>query len=230
MESSQLRSSPWKTLAGILLIALGALFMLDQVEYLDAGQILQRTWPLPIVLYGCLRWLARPARVVTPAIIVAIGLVLLAASLQFIPVSALTFIWPLALIAVGVWILFNRASLTRRTGSDPDNVDSFVIFGNVETLSRSQQFRGGSAVSMFGEIKMDLREAQPTSENATLDATSIFGAIAVRVPRDWRVEVSGAPIFGAINNRAIADGSPSQDMPTLKVDALAVFGEVKIEY
>ena len=224
-----MRSSPWKTLTGILLIALGALFMLDQVEYLDAGEVLQRTWPLPIILYGCLRWLAKPARVVTPAIIVAIGLVLLAASLEFIPVSALTFIWPLALIAIGAWILFNRASLSRRTSSDPDNADSFVIFGNVETLSRSQQFRGGSAVSMFGEIKLDLREAQPTSDHATLDATAIFGAVSIRVPRDWRVEVSGAPIFGKITNQAIADGSSSQGTAALKLDALAIFGEVNVE-
>ena len=113
--------------------------------------------------------------------------------------------------------------------SDPDNVDSFVIFGTVETRSRSQQFRGGSAVSMFGEIKLDLREAQPTSEGATLDATALFGALSIRVPKEWRVEVNGAPIFGSINNQAIADGSPSEDAPTLKVDALALFGEVKID-
>ena len=224
-----MRSTPLKTFTGILLVALGALFMLSQVDLVDAGYVLERTWPLPIILYGGLRWLASPARVVAPAIIVALGLVLLATSLQFIPASALTFIWPLALVAVGAWILFNRASLTRRTGSDPDNVDSFVIFGTVETFSRSRHFRGGSAVSMFGEIKLDLREAQPTSEGATLDATALFGALSIRVPKEWRVEVNGAPIFGSINNQAIADGSPSEDAPTLKVDALALFGEVKID-
>ena len=224
-----MRSTPLKTFTGILLVALGALFMLSQVDLVDAGYVLERTWPLPIILYGGLRWLASPARVVAPAIIVALGLVLLATSLQFIPASALTFIWPLALVAVGAWILFNRASLTRRTGSDPDNVDSFVIFGTVETFSRSRHFRGGSAVSMFGEIKLDLREAQPTSEGATLDATALFGALSIRVPKEWRVEVNGAPIFGSINNQAIADGSPSEDAPTLKIDALALFGEVKID-
>ena len=114
-----MRSTPLKTFTGILLVALGALFMLSQVDLVDAGYVLERTWPLPIILYGGLRWLASPARVVAPAIIVALGLVLLATSLQFIPASALTFIWPLALVAVGAWILFNRASLDPEDGQRP---------------------------------------------------------------------------------------------------------------
>ena len=224
-----MRSSPWKTLTGIVLIALGALFMIGQVGYVEPDNIVQRAWPLAIVLYGILHWLASPARFVTPAIIAAIGLVLLSTTLQLISASTLAFFWPLALVAVGAWILFNRASFARRSASDPDNVDSFVICGNVETLSRSQSFRGGSAVTMFGEIKLDLREAQPTSDFATLDATAIFGAVFIRVPRDWKVEVSGAPILGKITNPAVAESSPSQGTAVLKVDALAIFGEVKIE-
>ena len=224
-----MRSSPLKTFAGILLIALGTLFVLDQAGLVAAGEIIGRTWPLPIILYGGLLWLASPARVVVPAIVVVSGLVLLATTLDFVPGSALAYVWPLALIAVGAWILLNRVSTRQRIGDDLDSLDSFVIFGTIETRSRSQQFRGGSAVSMFGEIKLDLREAQPTSEGATLDATALFGALSIRVPKEWRVEVNGAPIFGSINNLAIADGSPSEDAPTLKVDALALFGEVKID-
>lgn len=224
-----MRSSPLKTFAGILLVALGALFMLGQVGLVDADYVLQRTWPLPIILYGGLLWLASPARVVVPAIVVVSGLVLLATTLDFVPGSALAYVWPLALIAVGAWILLNRVSTRQRIGDDLDSLDSFVIFGTIETRSRSQHFRGGSAVSMFGEIKLDLREAQPTSEGATLDATALFGALSIRVPKELRVEVNGAPIFGSINNQAIADGSPSEDAPTLKVDALALFGEVKID-
>ena len=212
-----------------MLIALGALFILDQAGLVEAGQVIGRTWPLAIILYGILRWLAAPARAVAPAIIVVIGLVLLVASLDFIPGSALAFVWPLVLVAVGAWILFNRASMPRRTGNDPDAVDSFVIFGSTETRSLSQRFRGGSAVSMFGEIKLDLREAQPASEGATLGATALFGAIAIRVPREWRVEVSGAPIFGSINNHMSMEGSLSEDATTLNVEALALFGEVKID-
>ena len=92
-----MRSSPLKTFAGILLVALGALFMLSQVDLVDAGYVLERTWPLPIILYGGLRWLASPARVVVPAIIVAIrASVLLATTLQFIPGSALTYVYGLS--------------------------------------------------------------------------------------------------------------------------------------
>ena len=224
-----MRSSPWRTLAGILLVALGALFLLQQAGLAQAGEILGRTWPLAIILFGLLQLWASPARPVVPAIVIVVGLVLLGTSLGLIPDSAPAFLWPLALIAVGAWILFKRASFMRRSGDNLDVVDSFVMFGSVGARSRSQQFRGGSAIAMFGEIKLDLRESQPDSVRTTLDATAVFGAIVIRVPREWRVEVSGAPVFGVINNQATAEGSLSEDSRTLRVDALAVFGEVKIE-
>ena len=239
-----MRSSPWRTFAGISLIALGTLFLLRQTGLVDAGEIVWRMWPLAIVLFGLLQLWASPARPVVPAIIVVGGLVLLSTTLGLVPHSALASLWPLALIAAGAWILFNRASLvrhsggkldvlaslTRRAGDDLDIVDSFVIFGSVGARSRSPRFRGGSAVAMFGEVKLDLRDAQPDSDRTTLDATAFFGAIVIRVPRDWRVEVGGAPVFGVINNQATAEGSLSEDAPTLRVDALATCGEVKIEY
>lgn len=225
-----MRSSPWRTLAGILLVALGALFLLQQAGLAEVGDILGRMWPLAIVLFGLLQLWAAPARPVVPAIVIVVGLVLLGTSMGLIPDSAPAFLWPLALIAVGAWILFKRASFMRRSGAVLDVVDSFVMFGSVGARSSSKQFRGGSAVAMFGEVKLDLREAQLDSDRTTLDATAVFGAIVIRVPTEWRVEVGGAPIFGVINNLAIAEASLSDDAPTFRVDALAVFGEVKIEY
>jgi hypothetical protein len=54
-------------------------------------------------------------------------------------------------------------------------------------------------------------------DGATLAVTAAFGGVDVIVPRGWRVESKGTPIFGGFDNTA--DAPPEgTDAPTLTVD------------
>jgi hypothetical protein len=73
---------------------------------------------------------------------------------------------------------------------DSDEVALVAILSGVELKSRAKAFRGGSMFSWLGGIAVDLREAQ-LAPDAHLDVRSLFGGIAIRVPRGWRVECEG---------------------------------------
>jgi hypothetical protein len=78
-------------------------------------------------------------------------------------------------------------------------------------------------------VTVDLRQARLDPEGATLAVTAAFGGVDVIVPRGWRVESKGTPIFGGFDNNA--DAPPEgTDAPTLTVDMSVLFGGAEIKH
>ncbi len=107
--------------SGIALIALGALFLLQQVGLANASQFLEGMWPNVIFIAGLVPLSASPEPATRPAwpgrwiIILVVGLGLLWIIHGLMPDSALAYLWPVALIAVGAWILLKRVPSVQRT-------------------------------------------------------------------------------------------------------------------
>ena len=111
---------------------------------------------------------------------------------------------------------------------DPDapEVALATIFDGEELENRSTEFRGGTTICWYGGQRLDLRGATLAPEGATLKARCLFGGLQVLVPATWRVQVSGIPIFGGIQ-----DGSsgPDGDGPLLRIEAIAAFSGLTVE-
>jgi len=222
--------SPRRITIGLALVALGGLFLLDQAGYVNAGNIIGAWWPLAIVLVGTLHWLAYPRAPLGPAIVTLVGLVLLVGELGLVPGGVFGLLWPFVLVAIGVGIPLNRAGRAGRHADGQASVDRFVAFGGLELVNPSPRFQGGSLTARFGGITLDLREAEVAPEGATLAVLAAFGGVDVRVPRGWRANLGGLPLFGAIENRTLQDGHLSEDAPTLNVQATALFGGVGVKH
>ena len=69
-----------------------------------------------------------------------------------------------------------------RGDAESDDIALVAILDGIELTSRAQAFRGGSMFSWLGGIAVDLREAE-LAPDAHLDVRSLFGGIAIRVPR-----------------------------------------------
>ena len=219
-----------RTAIGLVLLALGALFLLEQTGNVDAGTIIGDWWPLVIVLVGALQWTTNPRAPLGPAIIIGVGLVLLVGQLGVVPGGVANFLWPLVLIAIGGSILLNRSGLGIRSASNGAAIDRFVAFGGMELVDQSPHFRGGSLNAVFGGITLDLRQAQLAPEGANLGAFAAFGGVTILVPKGWRVNLSGLPIFGGLDNKTLQNGQLPEDAPTLNIQATVLFGGVDVKY
>jgi Domain of unknown function (DUF5668) len=115
-----------------------------------------------------------------------------------------------------------------------------AIFFGVKRRVQSQDFQGGELVSVFGSIELDLSEAliaaperledgRRVPRGAVLEASAVFGAIDIIVPRTWRVITEGAGVFGAYEDKTVPPRpEPGLDLPTLILRGGAVFGAVTL--
>ncbi|XVX19890.1 hypothetical protein ACQP1U_16600 [Actinomycetota bacterium] len=93
-------------------------------------------------------------------------------------------------------------------------------------------------VAVFGDAKVDLREADWPSDVLELRAGALFGSLTVYVPRGTDVQLDGTAIFSdeKLIEPPLADGAravgPQDGMPgrsrVLRIRSLGVFSEVKV--
>ena len=62
----------------------------------------------------------------------------------------------------------------------------------------------------------------------TADVSAVFDGVDVPVSENWRIELGGLPILGGYDDKTAGDDSLPANAPTLKVNATAVFGGVKL--
>jgi hypothetical protein len=107
-----------------------------------------------------------------------------------------------------------------------DEVALVAIFDGIELKSRASAFRGGSMLSWFGGIAVDLREAE-LAPDARLRVVTALGGIAIRLPAGTRVESNAAVIGGGV---AVNAPKPeTDDAPRLVVDGFALLGGIAVK-
>lgn len=216
---------------GLLLIVLGGLFLLDQMDKLDFGDLIGHYWPVVFIILGFSILLSNNFRNVGSGIFfIAFGAFFLLVRLRIFDRMVWSFLWPLAIIAVGVWILIRpawRPDRKKAAEMTADDLDISQVFSGSSRKIESQNFRGGKADVVFGSAEIDLRGARLSGGQATLILSAVFGGIEVYVPRDWQVVLEGSPVLGSIESRkSISDVPKTQ---TLTIKGSAVFGSIEIK-
>jgi predicted membrane protein len=216
---------------GILLIFLGVLFLLDQMNKLDFGDLVGRYWPVIFILIGISILLSNNFQNVGSGVFfILFGAFFLLIRLRVFDRAVWHYIWPLAIIAVGLWILF-RPSFHPDKKKIPemaaDDLNISQVFSGSARKIESQSFRGGKADVVFGSAEIDLRGARLAGGQATLVLSAVFGGIEVRVPRDWEVVLEGSPVLGSIESRKAAPDVPKTQ--TLHIKGSAVFGSIEVK-
>ncbi|MDX2150803.1 MAG: LiaF-related protein [Bryobacteraceae bacterium] len=102
---------------------------------------------------------------------------------------------------------------------------SLALFGRTEYAADSAPLDRAAATAVFGRAELDLRRAQLPEKGATVRANAVFGSIDVRVPEGWRVEVDGIGILGKYRGD---DRNKVWDGPVLRVEGVALFGQVRV--
>ncbi len=217
---------------GLLLIVLGVLFLLDRTGTLDFGDLVSRFWPVVFILIGVSILLSNNFRNAGSAVFfILFGTFFLLLRLRIFDQAIWRYLWPLAIIGVGLWILFRpafRPDKKKIPELSGDDLDVNQVFAGTVRKVESQNFRGGKADVVFGSVDIDLRSARLAGGQATLALSAVFGSITVFVPRDWQVVLQGTPVLGSIESHkgAAPGGTPPA---TLNIQGSAVFGSIEVK-
>ncbi len=192
------------------LIAIGVLLLVANLGLfsLSIGTLFGSFWPLILIALGIWKLFAdRGVSIVAPVVLVGLGAVFLASTLDIIGWGAS---WPLIIIVVGVAVLLQGVQFRKASSvpKGPDTINIVTIFSGEESRIASQSFRGGQVTAIFGGGELDLREAQ-LAPGATLNITALFGGVEMKVPESWRVDVHGAALFGGIENKQKSTADPT---------------------
>ena len=219
------RSRPAQLAFGLLVIALGVLFTLDNLGVIAAGEIL-RWWPVVPLAFGLARLTgACCGRSLLVGLIFTLGGgLMLLHELGLVAIDPWD-LWPVVLIAAGASMLgksFGRrpddpaAPAGPATGSGPtphvpgarraEDSTTFSVFAVLGHTHRAVagEFRRGDAAAILGGHDLDLRGARIVGPSATLDVFSWWGSVTLVVPQNWRVAVEIVPVMGTVEDSSWA--------------------------
>lgn len=206
---------------GLVLIAIGTLFLLDQLEVVEAWPLIVEWWPSVVIVAGLSQLATRPRNPVGALTIAAIGGVLLLWTLGL--VDGIGLLWPVLLIALGLWLVVGRRSV--RAARRGEGVEVLALFGD-HREAVAGGFAGGEVVTLFGDAALDLRDTEPSDTELALQVTTVFGDVALTVPQTWDVRVSGPEIFGDVTLTGATEGRAPAAV--LRLHVVTVFGDIDI--
>lgn len=231
------RSGRWiGILPGLLLAALGTIFLLDHMGVLRA-ESLWKYWPLLIIAAGLIKLFNQRDRVLGIGFIL-VGLLLQLHALGRVGLSW-EIIWPILLIFAGliiIWKKFETPIIPGVQGSlssgGRDTVNEYAMFGGVERRVTVNNFRGGNVTAVFGGVELDFRSAEIEGEEATLLVEAVFGGIEITVPERWNVSFEVQSIFAGYSDETrpqLPDPAGAPTRKTLVIHGRAVFGGISVK-
>jgi predicted membrane protein len=219
-----------KIFLGILLLTIGSLILLDNIDLLPFDISMVTFWKFlwPAIFLGIGITLLFDKNFTPGIIFTIIGLAILATRL--LNWSFWATFWPFILIALGLSILLKRdqpISLNDAAKeSNEDRLDDNVLFWGVEKKITSKAFKGGEINTVFGSYELDLQDAKIAKEGAELNVNCAFGGVEILVPDNCRVITNGTGILGGWTPNI---PTSEVEKPVLTIKGVATFGAVEIK-
>ncbi len=214
---------------GVIVVCIGAVFLLDNLHILEADRILP-WWPALLIGLGFAKLLdpSLSGTRIGAVIWILAGSLLLASNLDLVPWS-IGDLWPVLLILFGAWIAMRGFGLGRPRGDLPEPqavMNDFAMMAGLTRKNSSKEFRGGEATAIMGGAEIDLSEAELAGGEAVLDLFAMWGGIDIIVPGDWTVENRVTPLLGGVeDSRKTVGKDPAK---RLVLRGFAVMGGIEI--
>jgi predicted membrane protein len=233
---------------GLLLVVLGTLLFIDNLDLLPFS-VAKAFWPLAILAYCGITFFRTCSPIVRVWTVTGMvwGALLLLNDVHLIHVRG-DILWPLILIASGVVLLLYRLrwqtipwkewtdrfsiASNAKTNLTSGKLEEYAVFSGVKRRIETLGLEGGHLTSVFGSLEIDLRKASISAieRQAVIEANAAFGAIELRIPETWRVDLRGNAVFGAYEDKTIPPRpDPGSLTPTLVIRGGTAFGAVVIK-
>jgi predicted membrane protein len=179
---------------GIILVGLGILLLLDNLEIADFHEVLKTYWPLLIIVWGA-SILMRKRTNVTET--------------QTVSSTA-------------------TSTQTSASALEQDLLHQSNVFGDLSVTIVSQNFKGGSLSTVFGDCFLDLTKAQIAEGEHALHVHSVFGSSMILLPKDAAVSVTGSSVFGTLTILEQRRGGFAPDIKTSSPDFSSAIRKMNI--
>jgi predicted membrane protein len=203
LSDASFRFTP-QLFVGLIVIALGVLMTLDNLQVLEAERYL-RFWPVGLIALGLVKvWNSRDGMggAFGGFMFVVIGTWLLLEQTALVRLSFWD-MWPALIVFFGLFLVWQGLSGPRRrspTGDSNAFVNATAVLGGVARGNNATGFRGGEWTAVMGGCEIDLRHASIDGE-AVVDVFALCGGIEIRVPPDWTVVSKITPILGGVDDK-----------------------------
>jgi predicted membrane protein len=225
--------------AGIILIILGVVFLLDELDIFYFGDIIRIYWPLLIVFYGLGSLFDKSKSKVFSAIVLVFGVIVQLNKLEYLNEGIMSYFLPSVLIIVGINMIFESEKNKKKVEINFDKADfdknatnenyisHTALFSGMELKVVNDDFVGARLNAIFGGIEIDLSNVKTNKKVIVIESNAVFGGIEITIPNDWNVKIEGTPFFGGFSmnhKRPVIENAP-----TVIFKGLALFGGVEIE-
>ncbi|NIM10703.1 MAG: hypothetical protein GTO45_01850 [Candidatus Aminicenantes bacterium] len=223
-------------LIGLLLIVLGALWVLNNTNVIDFE--IKEWWPLILIAIGLVHLFNR-RRFFDFAgwLFIGLGVVFLLVENGVLHWHEVWRYWPVILILVGLSIVFQGVKFKKRRkydydpdetpSSDEERIHESSFFGGWSKRVTTKNFRGGNISAVFGGLEIDLRDAKLSEKGGVLDVSAVFGGVELRIPDSWVIEDRSSAIFAGVDYKC--SNTRGSTGKRLIINASAVFGGVEIK-
>lgn len=216
---------------GVMILILGVLFTLDNLELLDASDYL-RYWPAGVVAVGLLKiyhalrdghgWFGG-------LVFVLVGGWMLLNDVLYFRINARD-LFPLVLVLLGAYMVWRGFGGQRRarTSDGHSSISALAIMSGIARRSSSQAFVGADLTAVMGGCEIDLRQASITpGSEAVIDVFAFWGGIDIKVPEDWTVVTRAMPLMGGVEDKTRAPQGAATKR--LVIRGIVVMGGVVIK-
>ena len=231
-------SVPVRMIFGLLVAALGAIFLAENLGFVEGRELLRRFWPAAFVALGVAVLLQPESRGSSRYwgfVPVLAGVWIFAYQEEWIEVDFWDLFFPGVLLLFGaslVWRSYHGPRERPARDGDPDAyVRAFAVMAGNEIRSTSTAFRGGDLGAFMGGVVLDLTAAKMEGNEAVIDTFAMWAGIEIKVPPGWRVVSKVVPLMGAFEDKTpppirVSDAAPAK---TLLVRGFVVMGGIEVK-
>lgn len=236
---------------GLLLVIIGALFLLDNLNYLyfDFPHIIF-SFPMLFIIIGILI-IANSDKKGIGIILLVIGVLwMLPRIFPWIAING-GIIFSVIIIALGIYVLAKKKGHTsynyykeynmsgteaevsdkqKYSSASMDRIDDVSIFGGGQKFIMSNNFQGGNITAIFGGSEIDLTRCKLAPGEQVLEVVAIFGGTTLIVPKEWNVVIDVLPLFGGFSHKGMRNPNiVTNPESTLIIKGVVIFGGGEIK-
>ena len=215
-----------RTIIVLLIVAVGASFLLTNLNILPFDVGIAQWWPLFIVAGGVVMLLSDVRNYLWALLVIGLGVLFQLKQFGIVDVNPWQLFWPAIIIVLGVSVMTSRGSSRGKIAAS-DREDVMAILSGSEVRVESKDFKGSRVTSICGGAMIDLRKAVIKKE-ATIDVFAFWGGIEIIVPEHVMVKNNTSAIMGGVEQQAGGD-AVKEGNPILYITGDVVMSGVEIK-
>ncbi len=204
---------------GLVLVVVGIMFLGNNLDWWNVNLFFRGWWTLFIIIpsiYGLFDNTDKTGS----SISLIVGILLLLAAQDIISYGMIwKILFPIIIIIVGLSLIC-KTNLKRKMR---ENSKEYVaVFSGVDEKIK-EVVSDFKAISIFGSVELDFRKAK-IEKDLYIEAVTVFGGIDLKLPENVKVQTSGVPIFGGVENKCL----DNNEGVVVTIHYTCVFGGIDI--